>query len=259
MDIKLYSYLFGLFGTDGTVHRNRTQEHIGYFQLELIDKDIINKICNKLNNCSQSERVRDTNFKKSYHSYTLYCNNKEFIQWCEFNGFPLKDKTNHIAPPLLNYSKPDFWRGIIDGDGSIGRKQATNEPFISLVTKSEALKNAFEEYIEEITGFRPRNQRNKRDGVFNVTIHGEKAVKLTEVIYQNSNIYIDRKYKKYLENRVWSKPDTTNKYHFKWSEQELQDLLTLSIEEFIAKYPNRTRNAIYAKRRRIKKGGEEHQ
>ena len=28
MDIKLYSYLFGLFGTDGSVCRNKTNKHI---------------------------------------------------------------------------------------------------------------------------------------------------------------------------------------------------------------------------------------
>ena len=256
MDIKLYSYLFGLFGTDGTVYRNKTNEHIYRIGLELIDKDIIDKISSQLDNCSQSDRIRDTNFKRQYHSYTLYCNDKDFINWCEFNGFPLFDKTTIIAPPKNSYSESDFWRGVIDGDGSIGRKTATNEPFISLVTKSEPLKNAFENYIKKITNFKPNNNRNKRDGVFNITIHGEKAVKLMNTLYQDSNIYIDRKYQKYLENCNWQKPNTTNQYHRKWSEQELQDLQKLSTDEFINKYPNRTRNAIYAQRRKLKKGGE---
>lgn len=256
MDIKLYSYLFGLFGTDGSVYRSKTNEHIYRLGLELIDKDIIDNICSKLEDCSQSERIRNTNFKEQYHTYILYCTNNEFINWCEKNGFPLFDKTNIIAPPIYEYSKSDFWRGVIDGDGSIGRKTATDEPFISLVTKSEALKDAFENYIEQITNFKPNNNRNKRDGVFNITIHGEKAVKLINTLYQNSNIYIDRKYQKYLENCNWKKPNTTNKYHHKWSSQELKDLTILSTGEFINKYPNRTRNAVYAKRSKLRKGGD---
>lgn len=253
MDIKLYSYLFGLFGTDGNVRRTQDNNHIYDLTLELIDKDIIDKIYAALPDCSISERTRNTNFKNNYHSYILHCHNKEFINWCEKNGFPLKDKTNLIAPPSGEYSESDFWRGVIDGDGSIGMKKNIAMPFISLTTASEQLKEAYSNYIYKLTNFKPNNKRNQRDNIYNITTHAEKAMIISNSLYYNANIYIDRKYQKYLENCLWKRENTTNKYHYKWSQEELNDLRILSIDKFIQKYPARTRAAVISKRSKLKK------
>ena len=253
MDIKLYSYLFGLFGTDGNVRRTQDNNHIYDLTLELIDKDIIDKIYISLPECSISERIRDTNFKKNHYSYILYCHNKDFINWCEKNNFPLKDKTNSITPPIGDYSESDFWRGVIDGDGSIGIKSKGKIPFISLTTKSELLKEAFCDYIYTITNFRPVCNRNIRDSVYNITIHGEKALQLSEVLYKDSKIYIDRKYQKFLDNSAWLQKERMGVPHRKWTPQEIKDLEILDNNQFHEKYPGRTLNAIKSKRMRIEK------
>lgn len=256
MNIKLYSYLFGLLGTDGTVYYNSNKTHISGYHLELIDKDILDKIALLIPNCTQSERIRDTNFKKNYHSYLLTITDKEFAHWTEINGMPLQDKTNNITPPLNEYSESDFWRGVIDGDGSIGMKKVEQQPFISLVTRSESLKNSYADYIYRLTGFKPTCNRNKRDGVFNLTLHGEKALIIANALYNNANIYIDRKYQNYLQIKDWKKKSMKGVVRKKWSAQEEADLLLMSNEEFYNKYPNRTLVAIKGKRQRMKKGGD---
>lgn len=253
MNIRLYSYLFGLFGTDGNIRRNKDNKHIYDITLELIDKDILEKISDSIPNCSLSERNRDTNFKKDYHSYILRCHNKEVIQWCELNGMPLFDKTNVIAPPTGEYSESDFWRGVIDGDGSIGVKTVEQQPFISLVTKSEKLKEGFCDYVYKLTSFRPNIHRNKRDNVYNITIHGEKAQIISNTLYNNSIIYLERKYNKYLENQKWKKKNMKDVVRKRWTDEEVQDLLQLTNEDFHEKYPNRTLVAIKAKKRKLKK------
>lgn len=68
--LKLYSYLYGLFGTDGNVRRTE-DNHIYDLTLELIDEDIIDKINGVLPNCSKTERKRDTNFKKIF--IVIFC------------------------------------------------------------------------------------------------------------------------------------------------------------------------------------------
>lgn len=256
MDIKLYSYLFGLFGTDGSVRRNNKEDHISNLSLELIDEDIIDKICNVLPNCVKGERYRNTNFKKNHHSYTLSCSNKDFILWCEQNGFPLKNKTNMLAPPLLEYSENDFWRGVIDGDGSIGVKKNEEQPFISLTTKSELLKESFCNYIYKLTNFKPKINRNMRDDIYNITIHGEKAQIIGKTIYENSMIYIDRKYQKYLINSTWKKKNMKGVAKKRWTKKEIEDLQILSNEEFHSKYPERTLIAIRNKRNKLKGGDD---
>ena len=251
--LKLYSYLYGLFGTDGNVRRTE-DNHIYDLTLELIDEDIIDKINGVLPNCSKTERERDTNFKKNYHSYILHCHNQDFIQWCENNCFPIRNKTERLSLPI-EYSEPDFWRGVIDGDGSIGLKNVEQQPFLSLATKSELLKEGFCDYIHKLTGFRPNVNRNKRDNIFNITLHGEKALLVLSDIYKDAEIYINRKYNSYLQIKDWKKQNLKGVKRLPWSKQETEDLLILPQEEFIKKYPTRTLCAIKAKKTKILKGG----
>lgn len=71
--------------------------------------------------------------------------------------------------------KKHFWRGVIDGDGSLGFTK-DGLPFISLVTASEQLRNDYLKYIHPVTGKKFNPQRNVRDGVYNILILKENAV-----------------------------------------------------------------------------------
>lgn len=252
MNLQLYSYLFGLFGTDGTIRSDESNTHITGLTLELVDQDILIKIQNTCSNCVLSERIRNTNFKNDYHSYLLYCHDKDLIQWFEQAKIPIKNKTDLIQVPLIPYSKSDFWRGVIDGDGSLGMKTVEKQPFISLTIKSEMLKNSYCDYIFDLTGFKPTCNRNKRDNIYNITLHGEKAIKVLDNIYKDSDIYLDRKYRTYLIIKDWTKQSMKGVKKVPWTKMEENDLITLSIEDFQLKYPNRTLAAIKAKKRRLK-------
>lgn len=249
--IRLYSYLFGLFGTDGWVTLNKTKEHISVLNIELVDKDILDTIATMIPDCSRSERKRDTNFKKNHYSYVLRCTNKDLISWLEKNGFPLTDKTNTIKPPTGNYSEADFWRGVIDGDGSIGVKKAEEQPFLSLTTKSETLKEFYDDFIEKHTNFRPNNSRNMRDNIYNITLHGQKAIKIMSIIYEDSFIHIDRKYQNYILNKDWKGKKRIGGAAKKWTNEEKNDLLIMTNRDFAQKYPHRTIPAIRGQRTRL--------
>ena len=118
-------------------------------------------------------------------------------------GFPKKDKTIVAAPPQTKYSEKDFWRGVIDGDGSLGLTGA-GLPFISLVTKSENLKNEYLKFLEKYLGLKKNINRNKRDAVFNIMSNSGNAIKIVDLLYSNNPpIYLDRKYNKYTEMITW--------------------------------------------------------
>lgn len=85
--------------------------------------------------------MRDTNFKKGYSSCVFKNNQQAFREWLLSCGFPKENKTFNAAPPIVAYSEFDFWRGFIDGDGSLGIS-AKNIPFVSLITDSESIKNS---------------------------------------------------------------------------------------------------------------------
>lgn len=85
-----------------------------------------------------------------------------------------------------------FGEGVIDGDGSLGLS-CHDHCFISLVTASERLRNAYVSFVSPIIGYSPATQRNKRDGVYNICVFDEKAQKLAQALYGKATIAIPRK------------------------------------------------------------------
>lgn len=132
-DNRILSYIYGLFVTDGWTSN-------GHLSIELSDKDkdLLLNIKSIFPEATLTSRTRDTNFSMNYTCYKLSFCSMPLVKYFYSIGFPQYDKTNTAAPPSFNYSKTDFWRGVIDGDGSLGLRKAAQkykQPFISLTTK----------------------------------------------------------------------------------------------------------------------------
>ena len=155
MTLEEKSYIYGLLLTDGSLDIKDFKTYSGTVKLEVAykDKDIIEKLYNIVPYSSIKERTRKTNFSEEYHSIIFSNSRKSFINELIKMGFPLKDKTLLAEPPKIDYDIDAFWRGVIDGDGSLGLRKSKNglTPFLSLTTKSELLKNAFCNYLHDIT------------------------------------------------------------------------------------------------------------
>lgn len=254
-DLQFFSYLYGFFGTDGTPKTWGENNSLKAITLEVsaIDKEDIIKI-SKLLQGTVTERERNTNVSKQYNSCTLYTSNKDMIKFFIDNNFPIIDKTNTMHKPTKNYDEDYFWLGIIDGDGSLGFKN-TGHPYINLTTKSEQLKEDFLDYIEKYTGFRPNVHRNKRDNIYNITVGSQKAIILANQIYNNKEIYLGRKYNKFIEIKDWKQKSMKGVKKIPWTKEEELDVMTLTTEQFLEKYPNRTLVAIKGKKQKLKKEG----
>lgn len=85
-----------------------------------------------------------------------------------------------------------FWRGVVDGDGSIFFDK--KYPAISLVG-SIYLITQFKEYISTIC---PLSQVNlvKNGNIWQIKYKGVKANIIIKHLYSNASIYLDRKYKR---------------------------------------------------------------
>ena len=60
--------------------------------------------------------------------------NWDFRKWIK-KYVPVGKKSYIICPPKEEFSEVDYWRGIIDGDGSLGiAKSLGNAPFLSVIT-----------------------------------------------------------------------------------------------------------------------------
>lgn len=206
-----FSYLFGLFQADGNLYeqsRNR-----GRLSLEILKRDeqIILILMKQIEfNSFVSYRSRTTNFGfGEYVKLSIY--DRSFREKMKSLGFPVGKKDELIAPPIgESFEERDYIRGIIDGDGSLGLT-GNGFPFISLVTKSEAIKEYYINYIYRITNKMKNISRNKRDNVYNIMVNKEDAQKIVSDIYYDNCICLERKRNKSKEVLNWIRPITMKK------------------------------------------------
>ena len=204
---KEESYIFGLLITDGSMYLSSRNRGRVILELNKRDEDIIIKLSELIPNSRVRYRTRDTNFKTGYQS-AAFCNFRlEFRTWLINCGYPIFDKTNNACCPCVDYDEIWFWRGVIDGDGSLGFTK-DGRPFISLVTKSEYLKIGYLDFIERTINLLKHPTRNKRDGVYNITMFSENAKTLTNLLYlgsETNELSINRKYEMAKNIKAWER------------------------------------------------------
>lgn len=198
------SYLIGFLQGDG--HHSESTRNRGKISIEISDRDIdiLDKLEEILSNyikVSRSHRTRKTNFSEYASLCTLTLFDWAFrVEIREF--VPVGKKSEIIKPPTAEYNDKHYIRGLIDADGSLGFKK-TGEPFLSLVTSSESIKEYIVDSIKNVVGADKRNNRNKRDNVYNIVLLSEDAVEYTKWLYEDASIYLNRKYNNYLEMGCW--------------------------------------------------------
>lgn len=134
---------------------------------------------------------------KSSETCILSIYEQKFRQQLLANGFPIGSKSLIAREPLSKFEIKDFYRGVIDGDGSLGFTK-TGIPFLSFVTKSELLKESYCKYLNQVLGIKKNVNRNKRDEIYNICLYREDAILFAEHLYKNScNLSIKRKYDNY--------------------------------------------------------------
>ena len=117
---------------------------------------------------------------------------------------PSYEKTRVAAPPVCSYSEPDFWRGVIDGDGSVGIT-GKGLPFISLCTQSRSLVEAWLEYTKRLTGV-DRRVVLLKNGTYDPVIWKEEAQQLISTLYYTGCIALARKRRKAEAALTWRRP-----------------------------------------------------
>ena len=225
---EFQSYLYGLILTDGTIYE--TTRNRGRIQIELNvrDKELLEKLHKRIPS-TLTERQRDTNFKKNVCTATLSIFQKpirdEIISW----GIPKHDKSIAGTIPNQDYNESAFWRGVFDGNGSIGLTNL-DRPFLSFAIKSEDLKDELIMLFNTRFDIRKNVNRNKRDSIYNICLFDEDAITFAEFLYQNASIYMERKFQKYIQNKTWKR--TKKKMHqTSWSQYEINYIQTHSIQE----------------------------
>jgi hypothetical protein len=228
-----FEYFLGLAISDG--HMSLNTRNRGKLQIELKDTDcdILEKLQDNIKVfTSISSRTRSSNFSKSFTSKTLRICDKGFRDFMIENGMPYGSKINVKIPVSLEFN-PHFWRGFIDGDGSLGIT-SNNKCFIALTTKSEYVAVAFCKLVRKITGVKKTMNRNKRDAVYNFVVFNEDAQKLVHFLQYQNDISLNRKKLRAMSVLSWKRPDNMKRITWdkrKWNLDEDTIVISLTKEK----------------------------
>lgn len=244
------SYLFGFILADGSLYFNTRNRGKVTIELNIDDTDIIEKIYNNFyGKSSISTRERVTNFKKKHKSIAWRCYQKDFRDELLDLGMPRTNKTQLAKVPSCKYNKGAFWRGYIDGDGSIGITK-DNEPFISLTISSKELFIEYLSFLKDEFDIIKLINRNKRDNVYTPMLKNEDAIKLGNFIYKDSTIHMNRKYNNYLEFKKWKRVKRKINQRT-WTTEEDSYILCHSIDDSMD-HLNRTDQSVKTRLWRLK-------
>lgn len=219
------AYIVGFLQSDGHLS-NVVGKGKLTMELSSKDKEILPKIGKILTNSfSVRNRIRNTNFKNDYESSILTISNMDIRKLVFDLGVPEGRKSDLVEPPKKLRNDVDYWRGYIDGDGSIGFT-GNGFPFLSLNTSSDKIAEQFILFLETLTGKRKRAARNKRDNSYNICITKEDAQLVSKVLYYTGSLSLKRKLNKVKNIQKWRRPlSMVRVYRKAWSEEDDSILL----------------------------------
>lgn len=252
------AYLFGLLQTDGTHEGSVDGKGRVSIELAVRDADILYALRAHLP-CFSSvgHRARQTNFSGTteYRSASLRFYAQPARRRLADLGLPPGAKAHTAVPPVEALSAPDYVRGLVDGDGSVGFT-AKGYPFISFVTASESLARYFEAIVFEVTGARRRSNRNARDQVFNVMVANQNAVTLARWLYYPGSMALHRKAAAAAEVLEWTAPSSRYGVARKpWTPEEDAVVLSTPSNAEAATRLARTTQSVNLRRWRLSNAG----
>ena len=254
--IPEHAYIFGFLQADGNAYRRRNHITI---KIELSSRDgcILERIADILNvPHTISHRRRSTNFIVNHESVSLTIRDQSLCRELLELGLPVGCKSKVIAPPVVMFSEPDYYRGLIDGDGSVG-VIASGNPFISLTTDSDDIASSYLKMVNTISPGTRTSRRNVRDDIYNIVVRGVAAQSIVRYLYYPECLALKRKVS-HVSNmllwapktRVYIKKPKKDIVMPRWTPEEDMYILSHTIDE-AEHHLNRTYYGIRNRRLRL--------
>jgi hypothetical protein len=194
------SYAYGFIIADGSLNLNTRNRGRLQVEIKYSDLDLLRQFQSAYGGSIRT-RERVTNYSKGelYKTATWTQCKLDFRTELISYGYPIKNKSiTASSPKVLVYDDVAFWRGYIDGNGSLGMT-ARGIPFVSATIKSEWLKSSYLVFIHKYLGIDLKVSRNKRDNIYNIMISNAGGEELAMLLYSNATVYLQRKYDKYMD------------------------------------------------------------
>jgi hypothetical protein len=254
VDYESLAYFFGFVFADGHMRKNTRNRGCVGIEIGTKDCDILEKLASRIKvNSTIRERKRKTNFTKGKQvSFKgLYIYDLDFRNFLVSIGMPYGSKKN-VKVPGWAKDNNHFWRGYVDGDGSLG---ITGQGFayVSFLTSSKDVCNKYLNALESNIGIVKNVNRNSRDKVFNIMVNKEHAQEWVRFLgYQETDLCLTRKQQSATEVLGWVRPEGQVRVVSKrWNKEEDKVVKLHSISE-AAKILGRTEKSIKSRAFRLK-------
>ena len=212
IDTEEKAYWLGFMYADGYIQNKR--KHSNYkigITLSEVDKKHLEKFNESLSSDYEIKTYEqsETSYGGAYSKLII---SSERLALDLMNKVCILKKTDKLKYPNDNIVpkelKIHFIRGYIDGDGSVGYSYVLNskngkrdkfEMKLGIVGTKEILEGILNEFgLSHLKLDKRRKDRNNNN--YQINIGGNKqTIELLDKLYGNCNIYLDRKYEKYLE------------------------------------------------------------
>lgn len=235
--------MIGFLHADGSLSeatRNRGRLTV---ELNKVDKGILYEFKKLIPvKSSITERTRDTNFKQGSESATLTVHDLGFRNFLKSVGCLVGRKDLIVAPPEPLPYPVDYFRGYVDGNGSLGFSQL-GLPFVSITTNSDGIKNFVSDFLLQHLGCRKKISRNTRDNIYNIMVMRQGAVDLARLLYLTDNaLCLPRKLRIAEALQKWISPFPIKKCQ-SWLPEDDTMILTLPLAQ-AAQHLKRTEQSI---------------
>jgi hypothetical protein len=250
-----HAYFLGLLATDGTIYETSRNRGRVSFELRASDATMLEALSASIPYRSHLRyRCRTTNFARSYESVILTYHDLRFRRELRALGYGAGKKSQTVSTPQCPYVEIAFWRGVVDGDGSLGITGQAR-PFVSLITASQQLRDAYIDFVARIAGTRPDPKRNVRDRVFNIVVFDEPAQMLAARLYSDDVLAIPRKKSAAEIVGAWRRPSNRKRVDFerrRWTPEEDRRVLEPLTQLAVATELGRTVRSINIRRWRLR-------
>ena len=220
IDTEEKAYWLGFFAADGYICNRYNSIGIS---LAIVDIEHLQKFANFLG-CPKNVKTRNLespNILGKFPSCRVDIANKHLKATLLSYGFT-SNKTNDLVFPDISIFKSkelifDFIRGFCDGDGSLGiyqwSKRYNTIKYGERTTISTVARISFvgtKLFLLRVQSFLGGTQKLQKghsstENFFSLTYQANKVKRVADLLYKNSTIYLDRKYKKYKEFAVQDK------------------------------------------------------
>ena len=184
-------YYYGLLLADGNLHKNTLS-----IILKHSDKDILEKLAKYFGENYEVKDKVSNGFKQARLSISYYKINERIIQ----QGFEPAKSLKEKLPKCYDdsYNMRHFWRGFIDGDGTV--KFVNNIRDIRLLGSKEIV-TEFAKFVSKHSNciYKDPYEDKKVKGCYRVSYNGKYASDVAYLLYNESNISLSRKYNHAME------------------------------------------------------------